>query len=227
MPQKKPAVVLLVTLFFITTISVLIMKNLDDSNQFIKEVSYDIVLTQLQITNENVRDQMKELIENKEKDEIDKIIDITKDGVPFNYGNVKLVITLDDDSKKSCNMSQLNSVEDFYAKCNQYTIENVGYDYDLIQQIKKYKGGSTINTQAQVDFILDKYIQVTKDDRIDEVRDTFGYRDSNNTNIRDLRCSYKVNVDGYKYKSEFLISVTDGNITKLHSLNYTSYRFKP
>jgi hypothetical protein len=199
--NKKNAVVLLITLLFIMSISVLILKNLDDSNKFIDEVSYDTTLTQVKITKENVEDEVKRLV-NRYKDNIDELLEISSGGIPLEYGNIKIIITLMEYNNKQCNINNINNIDDLYEKCDNNIVSNILYPYDLVQTIIKYRLNTIVNNQ-QKDFILNKYILKTQDNYILKVKDGFSYIDNKN---KILECRYIILINKYKFYNTFLIN---------------------
>ncbi len=209
MHMKKKGVVLLITLFFITAISVLILKNLDDSEKFIDEVSQDVSLTQINITNKNVQDEVIKLV-NKYHDNIDELLEISSLGIPFDYGDIKLFIKIEDYEFKDCNLNDVSNTEQLYSKCSTFTTENILYSYEFIEQLKKYKPKDGFKNQKQIEFFLDKYKLSTKDEKIDEVRENLEFLkmpDSETTSIRYLKCSFNIDIDNIKAISEFVFKV--------------------
>ena len=205
--MKQKGIVLLITLFFITAISVIILKNLEDSEQFIKEVSLDEILIQNKITTQNVQKEIIKLI-NKYKDDdevLDGILDVTSLGVPFDYGNVGLTIVLEEYFISGCNLNILNSKKPLYEQCDEYITNNILYEYDFLEKIKKYK---PFNTKEQVEFFIDTYIQETKDDKIILVKDKFTFLKADvNESSRYIKCSYDVGVLDSNSSVEFVFKI--------------------
>lgn len=203
----KKSIALLITLFFIASISVLILKNLNDSNSFMDEVSFDTALTQFKITNNNIQTEVMGLI-SKYKDDnetLGKILEITSMGIPFEYGNLSIFITLDyAPSSPDCYLSNLqgdNALDMLYNRCDEDLLKNIQYPYDFIDIFK----GKKITTQKQLDYLLDEYLISSKDDKLDSVRDEFGYintADLNNTE-NEFRCKYELNIANIHTKCSF------------------------
>lgn len=58
----KKSIILLITLSFITVISALLLKNLNDTDKLLKEVSLDSNLIQFKITQENIQNEILDII---------------------------------------------------------------------------------------------------------------------------------------------------------------------
>jgi len=201
----KKGIVLLITLFFISSISLLILQNLDDSEEFIKNASYDSTLTQLKLTSKNVQDEIINLI-SKNKDNIDEILEVSSSGIPLNYGYVDINITLEPYDIEKCYLNDINNINDINNKCNVEIIDNISYPYDFINILKKYK--KQLSNKQQVDYFINDYKYQTKDANIDKVKEEFGYikQDGNTTN-NYLKCNYNVVVNGTKASCEFVFKI--------------------
>ena len=203
---QKKGVVLLITLFFITAISILILKNLDDSNQFIKEVSHDTALTQINITNKNVQDEVIKLVNNYQ-DNIDELLEISSNGIPFNYGDIQLFIKIEEYYPKDCNLNEIKNPDDISAKCISIG-DNISYPYDFMQVVKKYKPKNGFENQKQLEFVIDKYKLSSRDDKIDIVKDNFGFFTIPlDQYSRYLTCSFDININNIKATSEFVFKL--------------------
>jgi len=201
--MKKPAVVLLITIFFIMSISALIFKNLDDSKKFIDEVSLDISLVQLNITKKNIEDEVIKLA-NKYKDNIDELLAISSSSLPFDYADIKTVITLDEYDFKECKINNIKSVQWLYDKCDENITENILYPYDFVEQLKKYK---PLKTKEQIEYFLQEYQQETKDDKIHLIKDEFEYFNVSDINSTYLKCDYSVDINGINTEGEFIFKL--------------------
>ena len=195
------------TLFFISAISLIILKNLDDSEKFIKEVSLDTLLTQLKITNTNVQEEIMNFI-NKYKDDeevLEGIVEVTSAGIPLDYGNIGLIVTLDYFNIPVCYLNNIKTIEQLNETCVN-TAENISYQYEFINILKQY---IPLNNQNQIDYFLQKYINETRDDKISLVKNDFGFiKDLNKTSeTKYMRCNYSVTVDEQINSSEFIFEI--------------------
>lgn len=204
--MKKKGIVLLITLFFITAISVVILKNLEDSQKFIPEVSFDNSLTQLNITNKNVQDEVIKLLNDYKAEEevIDGILEATSLGIPFDYGDIRLTISLNEYNIKSCNINNIKSTKSLNEKCENI-VENILYQYDFVRILKSYQ---PISNQNQLEYFLDKYIQETRDDKIKFSKDEFetiNQKDLNSS--RYIECSYDISISDLNVTSNFIFKL--------------------
>jgi hypothetical protein len=215
--MQKKGVVLLVTLFFIMSISVLILKNLDDSNKFIKETTQDVSLVQIKITNQNVQDEVMKLVNNY-KDNIDELLAIASSGIPFDYGNVKLFISIEEYIAEDCNINNIKTDEDLYKYCSEYTTDNISYPYEFINLLKEYKAQKYIfKNKQQVEYFLNKYKQITNDEKIDDIRGNFEVfnvpqdKDGQSTS-RLLKCTYSINTNDANANAQFVFKLGEQKI---------------
>ncbi|MEA3513311.1 MAG: hypothetical protein U9R37_06890 [Campylobacterota bacterium] len=213
----KKGIVLLITLFFISTISIIILKNLDDSNKFIDTISLDTTLAQMKMTNENIQKEITKLLnDNKDNDEVlEMIIEFLSEGIPFDYGNISTFLSLDNYDNDGCNLYDYNSSKSLTEQCDNEITNNILYQYEFERILETYK--NKIDTQDRIDFIIDEYINLTQDDKIDEIRDQFRYikDDSNDTNTVELyECKYNIEINNKKASSSFIIDLNDLNKTK-------------
>jgi len=203
----KKSIALLITLFFIASISVLILKNLNDSDSFMDEVSFDTALTQFKITNDNIQSEVMGLIKKYKDDNesLSAILEITSAGVPFEYGNLSIFITLDyAPFDPDCYLSNLkgdNALDTLFNRCDQDLLENILYPYDFIEIFKN----KDIKNQKQLDFLIDEYITYSKDDKIGSVREQFGYKNIVDANITEdrFRCEYELSIANINTKCYF------------------------
>ncbi|MEA3354790.1 MAG: hypothetical protein U9Q33_13340 [Campylobacterota bacterium] len=203
--MKRKAVVLLITLFFITAISLLILKNLEDSNSFIEETAMDTKLSQIKITHNNIKDEVINLA-NRYKSNTDEILEITSQGIPFKYGDISFDLTLDDHISGDCYLNGIDQNNTLYDICSTDTINKIVYQYDFIKMLEQYK---PFSSKDQLEYFLQKYKELTRDDRIDEVKDSFSFikpLDENSTK-RYLQCNYKAVIKDMKVKGEFIFEV--------------------
>jgi hypothetical protein len=193
------------TLFFIITISILILKNLNDSNKFIDEVALDSKLTQIKIANKNIQDEVIKLID-KNKDDIDQLLEITTAGFPFKYGDVDLIIKIDEYFNPDCNLNKIEKTEDLNKYCTDNIISSISYPYDFVKLIKQYQ---PFTNKKQVDFFIDKYIEYTKDDTLYNIQDSLGFNsiDANNTSNIFISCKYDIKIKDTTASSSFLLKV--------------------
>jgi len=204
--KNKRGVILLITLFFISAISILILQNLKQNDKFIKIVNSNIALTQTQILIQNIN---KEIIKYLKPYSSDDVLSKLPIELPFKLtNNINIMIQIDKFNDKDYiyldDLKSKNTTEDF----NQ----NVDYRYIFFQILSKYK---YTTSQAQVDYIINKYIEQTKDTRILNIKDKFRY--GSYSSYKDglfLQCIYTLDIDGIKSKVNILFKHKTNKVIK-------------
>jgi hypothetical protein len=92
----KKSIILLVTIFFITAISALILQNLKDTDIFLKHLSSSRSLLQMQISIQNIKKQLPNFFDTLKKRYGDKLYAYIEDGVvlPFQVGDVEFILDI-------------------------------------------------------------------------------------------------------------------------------------
>ncbi|MEA2017564.1 MAG: hypothetical protein U9N59_03870, partial [Campylobacterota bacterium] len=191
------------------------LKNLEDSESFIKEISLDDRLIQNKITIQNVQNEIIKLFNKyNENDKVDDILEVTSIGVPFDYGNIGLTIILEEYFISECNINLLKSEELITSKCGEDTLNNILYPYEFIQKQKKYKKEyKTFKSQNQIDFFIDEYIKETRDDKIYQIRDQFTFisTDTNDTDSRYIKCQYDITSEDINSSVDFIFKIGESD----------------
>jgi hypothetical protein len=190
--KNKKGIVLFVTLLFIVALSVLIVKNLAITDEFIGISSKNANIKQLEISIENINKEVVSMFKTKGIKSLPEDIEF-----PFSYGNVEVAIHLEE-----------------YDNINRYKLdENVTTfppDIDRSSLLEIIKG-KRIENQRQVDYVIDEYINKTNDYRILEVAEQFTYYPILPPN-KNISCRYDVDIDGLKANVFFVFSLTDYQI---------------
>jgi hypothetical protein len=207
----KKAVVMLITLFFVTSISLIIIKNLDDSNKFIEEIGLDPFLTQLNLTDTNFKDEIIELV-SKNKENIDEVLEVTSLGIPFSYGDLNLTVILEDANLPECSINDIKAAEQISdSNCSEDIIESILYEYDFKELLNKYQ---IFVNQEQIDFFFKEYKQLTKDDTVDQIKDLITYIKPFNesSNNKYLRFRYSGLFQDKNISGEFIFDLESQGI---------------
>ena len=197
--KNKKAIILLITLFFVSAVSILILKNLNDSEKFFKVIQISTSLTQTNITVKNVQKEILKLFK-KEKDNTDKLFKFLPETLPLQFENIRLTIKINEINYKdyyNLNDKLLNK------KTDDEFNKNVNYTYDFFSLINKQK----ITNFRQIDYIIDDYIRITKDKDILNIKDKFTYLDMNDTNSTYVSCKYDIDVSGLKSHVDMIFKV--------------------
>ena len=213
--MQKKSIVLLITLFFITTISLIIMKNLEDSNKLIQTSNLDMTLTQLNISNQNIDQEVIKLLKDHSED-IDEILDITSLGVPFEYNGIDTIITINEFIPNQCNINDINNSQDLENRCDDNILNNILYKYDFVRLLKKYRllnKSKRIETKQQLEFFITKYIQETQDDKIHLITNELNFiKIDSNESKRYLFCNYDLSFQDLNVTSSFIYELETKDI---------------
>ena len=170
----KKSIVLLISLLFISAISLLILDNLKDSEKYINISQNNSNLTQTNVTILNLNNEMKKLLNKINKNDLDEIFDKLKFIPPF--GNV----IISNIELEQYNLEDKYDIQKNYSETtNTNIIENIDYRYDLYEISKK----KIISNYRQVENIINEYIKLTGDNKILNIKDqfTFKLKDYNST----------------------------------------------
>jgi type III secretory pathway component EscR len=215
--KKKSGIVLLITLFFIFSISILILKNLQDHEQFLNESSLETTLIQMQMSSENIQNEVKSLVK-KYKENIDEIINITSNGIPFDYGNIRLNIILDIYDVNRCDLNSIKFDQPFYEQCEQNIIDNISYQYDFIRLLKQYRNNyHKFSSQDQIDYFINDYKNKTKDENIDNIKNDFTFLKADE-NTTYLKCSYEMLLNSNTINGIFVFANDNNQSNKVFNL---------
>jgi len=178
--KNKKGIVLFVTLLFIIALSVLIVKNLAITDEFINVSAKNANIKQLEISIKDINSEILKLFKDKDA----KILSDFPQTIPFDYGNVSVELQLEEYSKKTYKLDNnlLKNIDSYFTG---FINQNV-----LLEVIKD----KNITNQKQVDFVIDEYINKTNDYKILEIEEQLAYRDLNNSSY--VSCKYHLDIDG-------------------------------
>ena len=193
----RKSIVLLITLFFIATISILILKNLKDTDDFLNELALDNSLSQVQITIDNIQKEIPKYF-YKNKDNIDIILE-NSSAVPLNYGNVELLLNIIEYEPKKFNINKLTTEDTSSYKF----INNIISVYDFVQLVNKHK---PYTSQEQIVQTIDEYIELTRDKDILNIKNDFTYFTIKN-GARLIECNYNLKVNDITSEVSFIFDL--------------------
>lgn len=193
----RKSIVLLITLFFIATISILILQNLKDTDDFLNELAFDNSLSQVQITIDNIQKEIPKYF-YKNKDNIDIILE-NSSAVPLNYGNVELLLNIIEYVPKEFNINKLTTEDTSSYKF----INNITSVYDFVQLVNKHK---PYTSQEQIVQTIDEYIELTHDKDILNITDDFTYFTIKN-GARLIECNYNLKVNDITSEVSFIFDL--------------------
>lgn len=178
----KKSIVLLVSLFFITAISILIMKNLDDTNEYISLQNNKIDKVQLISLIKNAQRQIGEIIAQNNEN-LDKFMEnqlgeyfplkVEDINMKFKIQNYTKV-NINDLTKKDEN--DRKSIEEFFDANGVYSRDSLRY---LIKD-------NQINSSKQLDDIIYIYVRENYDEKILQIKDLIGFLKNSEKDLYEL-----------------------------------------
>jgi hypothetical protein len=198
----QKSIVLLITLFFITTISILILQNLKDTDDFLNELAFDNSLSQIQITIDNIQKEIPKYL-NKNKNNIDAILE-NFELIPLFYGNINIVLNIVEYTLGEFNINKLtikNTSSDKF-------MNNIINIYDFVQLVNKHKPYSS---KDQILETINEYIELTHDKDILNIKDDFTYF-SVKKGVKLIECTYTLDVDNIESEVSFVFDLNTTSI---------------
>jgi len=197
---NKQSVVLLISIMFIALISALIVKNLDDSNRFIKEVSNSQALPQTALSIENLNKELLPFLsDNKEHiEDIQSFFSVS----PLKYGNVKVKINIQT-YNGMYDLILIKNAKKLYYKDLEEQISN---EYDFLSILKSHPD---IKSKKQLDAFIDEYAKKTGDEDIKSMKDAFTFFETkiDETNMAIYKITYELDVGEQKTTVKMLYNI--------------------
>lgn len=173
--MKKKAIVLLISLFFIAAVTALILKNLKDTDIYIKEY------------NQKISKVQSLFLLNNAIEEIKKLIKLTKQKPDFELEDMKQVFPIYDAfvqveiknyEKYDINILGKNDVEKL-DKLQELFFDNQVSDFDRLKQLyseEKMKDNNfKIKNKKQLDRLLEKFAKDVYNNDIYKIKDKLGF----------------------------------------------------
>ena len=178
----KKSIVLLISLLFITAISALILKNLEDTDIYVQEQNSKINKTQSMMLIKNVQNEISSLLA-KNKENVESIIEAQQDSYyPLNIKNIDILFRLGVYDK--VNLNDLNNSD---KGIKQSTIDRLN-DLEVfnIDNLAYLLRANKIESNKQLDNILTSFIKDTYDDKILEVKEFLGFLSNKEGQLYEL-----------------------------------------
>ncbi|RXJ86035.1 hypothetical protein [Arcobacter sp. CECT 8985] len=205
----KKAIILLSTIFFITIISLLIITNLKQTDEYINKTTKDLDFTQAEILIKNIS---KELANHENLNEFSKNLDEDEyKQLPFKIKNIDINVALKLASKNSVNLNFLidsfnTNKMDLYYKVKQkldflfikFNIENSFYIEQSIFKNSKY------NSYKQVQSVINNFYEKYHDKNIFKIKDYLSYKPIDNN---FLFCNINIKQNKSQIYSKILIDI--------------------
>lgn len=168
----KKSIVLLISLLFIAVISLLILKNLQDTDSYLAEQNAKFTKTQIMFYINNAKDEISNIL-SKKLDE-----DILKEYIGVEYPilvqDAKISIKLEEYDKYNINL--LNEKDDKkYEYLKDFLQRNEIYDIYTLQAI--LKENDNIKNNKQLDNLFEKFEKESYNIDISKVKDYIGFMD--------------------------------------------------
>ena len=192
----KKSIVLLISLFFISALSVLIIKNLEDTNSFLEEKNHKIKRIQLLTTLKNIQVEISDIFKNN-KDEIDDVItELNSEYIPLTIEDVLISFTITEYNKVDINLLSSKDNEK-YEEINTLFSDYDISDFDRFRYIFKtmqdeYQSTKEVNeffvkSNKQIDDIINIFINETYSKKILNIKDKLGFfKEDENEKLYEL-----------------------------------------
>ena len=180
----KKSIVLLISLFFIAAVSLLIMKNLEDTDLYLSEQNSKFSKTQIMFLLDNTREEIKGILASIVKDvDEDKQREVLKDYVGVNFPilmeDARIIMRLEEYDKYNINLlkesKNKKTDEEKYKYFKDFLARENIYDFERLQDI--YSENNQVKNSKQLDFILEKFEKESYNSDISKVRDYIGVQE--------------------------------------------------
>ena len=176
----KKSIVLLISLFFIATVSLLIIQNLKDTNSYINEQNSKFTKTQMMMYLNNAKDEIArvlKLVVEQNSDE-NKQREVLKDYVGVNFPiimqDAKITIRFEEYDKYNINLLKEKD-EKKYEYFEDFLVRENIYDFERLEDI--FSENNQVKNSKQLDFILEKFEKESYNTDIFKVKDYIGFID--------------------------------------------------
>ncbi len=186
--MNKKAIVLFITLFFIVAFSILIMKNLDDTDKYIQQSEYQSNINQVLISIKNTQEQFSDLLSkhnNKIRDILDEEGSINGK-LPLSQKELNITFNIKEYEKVDVNTKKGEENKALRDLFN----DNGVYDYDYFIDIYHQKVTEKINNNKQLLDIINNFIIKTNNYQIKKIENKLGFLTLEEMYELDIQASY-------------------------------------
>ncbi len=165
----KKSIVLLISLLFIAAVSLLIIKNLSDTDSYLSEQNAKFSKTQIIYFLNNTKDEVSKTLSQNQGKDISSYLNVD---YPIVVKDALITITLKEYDKYDINLLNKKDEKDyenlkkFLEKNGVYDVENLKYLMQNNENIKNYK---------QRDDLLNDFAIQVYDKRILDLKDYLGF----------------------------------------------------
>ena len=168
----KKGVVLFISLLFIAVISLLILKNLEDTDSYISEQNAKFSKTQILFYINNTKDEIKNILtQNLDSEVLKEYMGME---FPLFIQDAKITLKLEEYDKYNINLLKEKD-EEKYKYFKDYLVRNDIYDMELLKDI--FIESKKVENSKQLDFILEKFEKESYKTDISQVKDYIGFQD--------------------------------------------------
>lgn len=170
--MMKKSIVLLITILFIATISLLILKNLDDADSYISKQNSKFTKTQIMFYINNAKDEISKILTQNLDREILK--DYTGIEFPIVIQDAKISLRLEEYDKYNINLLKEKD-EEKYKYLKEFLISKDIYDFELLKDI--YSENNKIENTKQLKSLFEKFQKDSDLNKIDKIKEYIGFQD--------------------------------------------------
>ncbi|MFX4219279.1 hypothetical protein ACOL3B_10335 [Aliarcobacter butzleri] len=167
--MKKKGVILLITLFFIISISILILKNLSDTNSYLTEQNSKFAKVQMLYYINNIKNEFLRLLKDTNKEGLVKYFNMN---FPVQMEDIKIKIRLEEYNKYNINLLKAKDKKDYYYFSEFLKSYDI-YDIYILQSILSEL--NTIRTNKQLDEVFKKFDKESYNNNLFKVKDYIGF----------------------------------------------------
>lgn len=231
----KKSIILLITLLFISVISLLILKNLDDSKKYLDNVDFDYTLTQLIFSSKNIKNEIKEFVRvNKNKldyqFEETPVIMLPPISIKDIKANISLEKLLFKENKIYSNINYLTNDKVRFGDENQTNNDltnkyykdmfykaNVNDYYRFVEFFDEFRKSFNVSKNQllnykQIQDIINIYKQQNDDSEITKISNSFY---ALNITQDTIKCNVKISFNDITINESYILNKEDQEITQL------------
>lgn len=184
----KKSIVLLISLFFISAISVLILKNLEDTDSYVSKQNSKFAKTQMLLLIDNVKEEISNFVKLTNGSDLKDDFLADYYGIPFplKIKDIDVSFILAPYQKVNINLLK-NKEPEKYQDLSELFIDNGVYDFDyfieiyreITEQFLNNIDNKEIISYKQIDYIFDEFIKRSYSDSILILKDKIGFLNYN------------------------------------------------
>ena len=166
----KKSIVLFISLFFIATLSLLVLKNLKDTDSYLSEQNAKFTKTQILFYINNAKDEISKVFsKNLEREALGEYVGLE---FPLIIQDAKITMRLEEYDKYNINLLTEKD-EKKYEFFKDFLIRNDIYDIHILRS--NLLENNKIRNSKQLDFLLEKFQKESYTSDIFKVKDYIGF----------------------------------------------------